>query len=163
MPDPQKAQTPAPRASDEDRERVATILRDGYSHGRLDLDELQQRLDAAYAAKTLPELAHLTADLPSASAPAAVEPAGVRPDDTASRVRARRMRDRVLTYLVLMVFLVVVWALTGSGSFWPIWPIIVGAFILALDLLGVERRRGSASAGSRRSERRESRNRRRGR
>ncbi len=141
---------------------MATILRDGYSHGRLDLDELQQRLDAAYAAKTLPELAHLTADLPSASAPAAVEPAPAA-DDAASRVRARRMRDRVLTYVVLMVFLVVVWALTGAGSFWPIWPIIVGAFILALDLLGVERRRGSAAAGSRRSERQARRNRRRGR
>lgn len=56
---------PSLRASDEDRERVASVLRESYSHGRLDLEELQQRLDAAYAAKTVNDLTHLTADLPS--------------------------------------------------------------------------------------------------
>jgi hypothetical protein len=157
-----KTDTPALRASDADRERVATTLRDGYSHGRLDLDELQQRLDAAYAAKTMNELTQLTADLPSAAAPAAPTPVVAQPVKKAGFV-SRRVRDRVLTYVVLMLFLIVIWAVSGaSGSFWPIWPIVVGALILALDLLGIERRR-NPSRYVRREERRAVRRERRGR
>ncbi|WP_042368647.1 DUF1707 SHOCT-like domain-containing protein [Streptacidiphilus neutrinimicus] len=52
------------RASDADRERVAEALRDAYAEGRLDAEEHSQRLDAAYAAKTLGELVPLTRDLP---------------------------------------------------------------------------------------------------
>ena len=44
------------RASDDDRERVAERLRTGHTEGRLDLDELQERLERTYAAKTLGEL-----------------------------------------------------------------------------------------------------------
>ncbi|MEY9878359.1 hypothetical protein ABH931_007886 [Streptacidiphilus sp. MAP12-33] len=53
------------RASDADRERVAAALRDAYAEGRLDVEEHSQRLDAAYAAKTLGELVPLTRDLPA--------------------------------------------------------------------------------------------------
>jgi hypothetical protein len=67
------------RASDADRERVAAALRDAYAEGRLDAEEHSQRLDAAYAAKTLGELVPLTRDLPAHDqaqhrpAPASVE------------------------------------------------------------------------------------------
>jgi hypothetical protein len=54
---------PALRASDADRERVAAVLRDAAGDGQLDLDELDERLHAAYAARTHDELAPLTADL----------------------------------------------------------------------------------------------------
>jgi hypothetical protein len=54
---------PALRASDADRERVAELLRDAGGDGRLDLEELDERLHAAYAARTHEELARLTADL----------------------------------------------------------------------------------------------------
>jgi hypothetical protein len=57
------------RASDADRERVAEALRDAYAEGRLDADEHAQRLEAAYASKTLGELVPLTKDLPAASRP----------------------------------------------------------------------------------------------
>lgn len=53
------------RASDADREQVAAALRDAYAEGRLDAEEHAQRLDAAYAAKTLGELVPLTRDLPA--------------------------------------------------------------------------------------------------
>ena len=52
------------RASDADRERVADVLRQHAGEGRLDTDELEQRLEAALAAKTLADLDALTADLP---------------------------------------------------------------------------------------------------
>jgi hypothetical protein len=54
----------AMRASDEDRERIATALGGHYAAGRLTLEEFQERLDRAYAAKTFGELADLMTDLP---------------------------------------------------------------------------------------------------
>lgn len=52
------------RASDSDRERVVEILRGGYTEGRLTLDEFNERMTAAYAAKTWSQLRELTSDLP---------------------------------------------------------------------------------------------------
>lgn len=72
-PTPLPAATSAPdsRASDADRESVADHLRGAVEDGRLALDELDERLAATFAAKTHRELAHVTADLPAATAPAA--------------------------------------------------------------------------------------------
>jgi Domain of unknown function (DUF1707) len=58
---------PAVRASDADRERVAAALRRHHLDGRLDTDELQERLGACYAAKTEDDLAALLTDLPAAT------------------------------------------------------------------------------------------------
>jgi Domain of unknown function (DUF1707) len=52
------------RASDADRDRIAAALGDHHAAGRLTLQEFQERLDRAYAAKTLGELDDLMADLP---------------------------------------------------------------------------------------------------
>jgi hypothetical protein len=52
------------RASDAERERVAEELRRHHLDGRLDTDELQERLGRCYAARTDAELARLLADLP---------------------------------------------------------------------------------------------------
>lgn len=52
------------RASDADRERVAKILHDAMGEGRLTIDELDERLQQTYAAKTLGDLVPITADLP---------------------------------------------------------------------------------------------------
>lgn len=51
------------RASDADRERVVTLLAEAVSDGRLTLGEHSERTDRAYSARTLGELAELTADL----------------------------------------------------------------------------------------------------
>ena len=61
VPDPQHL-----RASDADRERVAETLREAAGDGRLTMDELDERLDAVYAAKTYAELEPITHDLPDA-------------------------------------------------------------------------------------------------
>ena len=52
------------RASDDDRERVAASLSRHAQAGRLDAEELEQRLERAYAAKTVAELDELQRDLP---------------------------------------------------------------------------------------------------
>jgi len=53
------------RISDADRHRVAEILREAAGEGRLDLDELDQRLEATYAARTYADLVPITLDLPA--------------------------------------------------------------------------------------------------
>jgi hypothetical protein len=54
------------RASDADRERVASVLREAAGDGRLSMDELDERLDAVFAAKTYADLEPITHDLPGA-------------------------------------------------------------------------------------------------
>lgn len=51
------------RASDADRDQVATVLQTAYAEGRLTVDEHEERLGAALTAKTFGELSQLTADL----------------------------------------------------------------------------------------------------
>jgi hypothetical protein len=53
------------RASDADRDRTAAVLGNALATGRLTTTEHAERLDAAYAATTLGELAPLTRDLPA--------------------------------------------------------------------------------------------------
>ncbi len=53
------------RVSDADRHKVAEILREAAAEGRLDFEELDERLAAAYAAKTYGDLVPITADLPT--------------------------------------------------------------------------------------------------
>jgi Domain of unknown function (DUF1707) len=53
------------RASDADRDRTAAVLASALAAGRLTHAEHADRLDAAYAAKTLGDLVPLTRDLPA--------------------------------------------------------------------------------------------------
>jgi DUF1707 SHOCT-like domain len=55
---------PKIRASDADRDRTAALLREHLAAGRLTPEEYHERLDLAFAAKTLGQLDELLADLP---------------------------------------------------------------------------------------------------
>jgi len=96
------------RASDADRERVAERLRAAAGEGRLTADELEERLERAFAAQTEADLEPLTADLPRAPRPR--RRPGLRPD--------------LGPYVGVSVMLVAIWAMTGMGYFWPIFPIL---------------------------------------
>jgi hypothetical protein len=104
------------RASDQERESVVGVLRDAFTDGRLTLDEFEERMTAAYAAKTWTDLRQLTGDLPvepllgadlslrpQAGQPQAVTPA-VAPN--------QRRRNRPLGPLLPIVFL---WILFEAG------------------------------------------------
>lgn len=54
------------RVGDAEREATAAELREHYASGRLTLDELNDRIDRAFAAKTRGDLDGLMRDLPSA-------------------------------------------------------------------------------------------------
>jgi hypothetical protein len=54
---------PGHRASDKDRDRAAGLVQEAHSDGRLDVEELDERLTRVYSAKTAVELEAATADL----------------------------------------------------------------------------------------------------
>jgi hypothetical protein len=58
------APDPDLRIGDAERDAAAERLREGYAQGRLTLDEFNERLAAAMAARTDRELRQLTQDLP---------------------------------------------------------------------------------------------------
>ncbi|MEO3755069.1 DUF1707 domain-containing protein [Streptomyces sp. B6B3] len=66
---PEPARRAELRASHDDREAVVERLREAAGEGRLEIPELEQRLERALTAKTYGELAELTADLPEPAAP----------------------------------------------------------------------------------------------
>jgi hypothetical protein len=69
------------RISDTERHQVAEILREAAGEGRLDLDELDQRLEQTYAARTYADLVPITLDLPAHphQSPVPARPAAASP------------------------------------------------------------------------------------
>lgn len=65
---------PRLRASDADRERVVSMLRQQVGEGRLTLDEFSERAASAYQACTLGDLHTLTGDLPAPAGQLASRP-----------------------------------------------------------------------------------------
>jgi hypothetical protein len=65
---------PRTRASDADRESVVRTLHDAVARGLLTLEEGDERVSTAYAARFMDDLPRLTADLPPAPAPTQVAP-----------------------------------------------------------------------------------------
>jgi hypothetical protein len=63
------------RVGDADREAIAAQLRDHYADGRLTLDELNERLDQTFAAKTKADLDVVMRDLPHVARPFTDAPA----------------------------------------------------------------------------------------
>ena len=86
------------RASDSDRDRTAEVLRDAAAAGRLDLAELETRLEQTFSAKTYAELVPLTSDLPEAAGagrPGAVGDVGGAPRQGPHEVNALLSEQKV--------------------------------------------------------------------
>jgi hypothetical protein len=141
MPDPQL------RAADDDREAVAATLGRALSEGRLTVDEYEERLAKAYAARTYGDLAGLTADLPGATAPPRTPaPSAVpapRPAGACGPAPWRSgMRAIWAPWLATALIVTSIWLATSLGSgrfdyFWPIWVIGPwGAVLLARTITG---------------------------
>ena len=116
-------QDPGLRASDEERESAVTLLREHGAAGRLDVEELEQRVGAAYEARTRGELATLLDDLPRSqpvSAPNAYRPA------------RRHAGHGWIAFAQVSAVLIAIWALSGAGYFWPAWVMAWWAFALVM-------------------------------
>ena len=122
------------RASDEDRERFAAELRTHAVAGRLSTDELEERLQQAYEARTLGDLEALHRDLPATPESLAL----ARREHRARLVR--RSIQESGGSLGAFVVCAGIWAAGGaSGAFWPIWvliPFVLFAVRSGWDLFG---------------------------
>jgi Domain of unknown function (DUF1707) len=143
------------RASDADREAAVDALRSHALAGRLTAEELEERVEKAYAAKMLSELAELQVDLPRLA---------VRPHLPADRPRHRpRMPGRLgftyrwrspadakLTMRELMTFVVPPmerWGYDLTQRFdgrlrferetRPVWTILVAVFLFPFGLFAL--------------------------
>jgi hypothetical protein len=143
------------RASDADREAAVDALRRHAAAGRLDVDELDERVEKAYAAKMLSELAELQVDLPRLA---------VQPEPPEARRRSRPMMpgrygftnrwhspaDARITMRELMTFVVPPMERWGYEltQRWdrrlrferetrPVWTILVAVFLFPFGLFAL--------------------------
>ncbi len=101
------------RISDADREQVTAKLREHYAAGRLDSEELDERITAALSAKTYGDLRRVMADLPE-PAPVGAGGAAVPPPYWAGPrwqgppVVAYRRGPRLLPLALLVLFAAII-------------------------------------------------------
>lgn len=111
------------RVGDADREAVASRLREHYAHGRLTLEEFQERLDATFAARTDLDLNRITSDLPHTAAYpgplAAVQPSGRQHDGGGYRQRSRP-RSAAFAQLTWLIVVVMIAATLLLPSWFPV-------------------------------------------
>ena len=98
------------RACDADRDQIAERLRKAAWEGRLLAEELEQRLDAAFSARTYGELDQLVADLPEKRLPA-LRPGALAP--------ARRPALAAATALAALAILAGEWGSASSRHAYP--------------------------------------------
>ena len=132
------------RASDQDRDRITGVLSSAFADGRLEREELEERMSVTSAARTLGELPPIVADLVPLKPPPARSPkslvglSSVELQRRAEDEWRERRRTAVLTFLGSALVCWAVWAAVqvgGGGGHFP-WPLIVNAVTL-FDVLRV--------------------------
>jgi Domain of unknown function (DUF1707) len=99
------------RVSDAERERVVDQLRAHAAAGRLEPDELEERIGGAYGARYGNDLEAVLADLPA---------------ERRLRPERRHVRPAAPPLLLAVAALVAAAAITGSWwLLWLIWPVFV--------------------------------------
>jgi uncharacterized protein DUF1707 len=107
------------RVSDQERDAVAREIREHFAAGRLSEDELGERIQAAYQARTQDELRALRADLPELPATQAQQRAALAERRSELRRRVLQQSGGLLVPFIICTF---IWVATGAnGHFWPIW------------------------------------------
>ncbi|NDL57587.1 DUF1707 SHOCT-like domain-containing protein [Phytoactinopolyspora mesophila] len=150
------ASRPDMRASDSDRERVSEILRDAHGDGRLGQEELLERLDAVYEARTYHDLDQVIEDLPLARRPGGDIAGQImrRPRSEPkppSRITVQRVARTLLTvswwmYGATVALSMMIWLLVlattdvGAQYFWPLWVAGPWGVLLGAGELAYRRR-----------------------
>lgn len=111
------------RVSDQERERAAQELREHFAAGRLTEEELDERVQQAYAARTEGQLRALRSDLPRL-------PMTAKEQKAAVTARRRQLQRRLLQEtgggITAFAVCLVIWLGNGAhGQFWPVWVAIV--------------------------------------
>jgi hypothetical protein len=134
------------RASDADRDVVVTALREAYTAGRLDIEEFDERMSAAYASKTWGDLRRLTIDLPTQpllgmdvpgrhpqlqnSLPVHRPVPQPEPDDDPQELQVRRRRSPLGVLIPLAVWILLV-------SHGTLAPGMVFLFVVVVTLVSI--------------------------
>ncbi|MEU4421212.1 DUF1707 domain-containing protein [Actinoplanes sp. NPDC024001] len=141
----------AMRAGDSDRQKVADQLKSALDEGRLDLNEYDERVQKAYAARTYGDLDGLLDDLPGAIpvqrarvepySPPAPAPYPVEPAHG-----THSGKPRVAPAVGAFLICVVIWTITSVSSgellyFWPAWVLIPVVVALAAHFSDRNKRR----------------------
>lgn len=118
--------------ADQERNRVVDLLGEQVGAGRLNLQEFDDRVTAAYAATTLADLNALVSDLPVRQAPIEQAPVVRSSQPWVSRPRGPRVSPGAAqpwaAWLLTSLITTIIWAATALGGggdsyFWPIWVI----------------------------------------
>lgn len=131
---------PRIRASDVDRDRVASLLREHHAAGRLTAEEFHERMDRALEAKTMGELDELMNDLPAIDLyqlpDASLRRGPTRPGqsllpaDPGGHGRPARLTPGTVAmgaWAVVTSAMVAIWAVAavvGGGTWFPWWALI---------------------------------------
>ena len=137
---------PRIRASDADRDRVASLLREHHAAGRLTAEEFHERMDRALEAKTLGELDELMTDLPAIDLyqlpDASLRRGPTRPgqsllpaDTGGHPARFTPGTVAMGAWAVVTSAMVAIWAVAavvGGGTWFPWWALIALPWIWAI-------------------------------
>jgi Domain of unknown function (DUF1707) len=138
---------PRIRASDADRDRVTSMLREHHAAGRLTAEEFHERMDRALEAKTLGELDELMTDLPAIDLyqlpDASLRRGPTRPGQSllpadpghAGPARFTPGTVAMGAWAVVTSAMVAIWAVAavvGSGTWFPWWALIALPWIWAI-------------------------------
>jgi len=133
------ARNPSLRASDAERDEVAAALRESLSEGRITLEEFDERLGAAYSAKTYGELDPLVSDLPrrAGTGPPTLADVGTRLTgrwEARQRNKTRRSWSRYVSVIAVCWAIWGVTVITSTGhnleAVWPLWVTLPWGAIL---------------------------------
>ncbi|MDQ3856204.1 MAG: 2TM domain-containing protein [Chloroflexota bacterium] len=108
----QSANTQETRTRAEAADIAYRELRQRFVEGSLTLPELEEQLERVYR----------SVDLTGRRLP--VSPSSSEALVPATYARAPRLRPEVVAYTLVMVMLLGIWAMSGLGYFWPIWPMM---------------------------------------
>jgi hypothetical protein len=130
---------PPMRASDAERDAVVAALGEHFQAGRLTSEELDDRMGRALAARTLPELADLTADLPSSGLPSqgpqssglSSSGLGMPAPTVLSRRPGSPLRQVVVPAVAVILLVLLVLKLVAFHDALGAWVVIPAAVLIA--------------------------------
>ncbi|MDN5751180.1 MAG: DUF1707 domain-containing protein [Pseudonocardia sp.] len=125
------------RASDADRDAVATRLQTAVDEGRLSLSDYDERLRDAYASRTYRDLDRVTSDLPG---PVPVATPLTKEKATKEKAACSGQPDEWRSWGGVAIVLISIWGVTSLLSwelhaFWPAFPLGIWAAILIATML----------------------------
>ena len=124
-----ESKAPVLRASDVDRDRTVAQLRQHLADGRLTMEEFSDRVDEAYAARTMNDLQHVLRELPHVRVQEPVSPEQRAKRDKLEHKKRREFQQGLVSYVLVNTFLVAIWLVSSIAAreltfFWPIFPML---------------------------------------